>query len=80
MSENLSIHDVSEIALGLMHQVLNDDLVIAEENEKNLCESLVSYLRGVDELTRRLMAVMTQEDRMSSDQLYANAVQAYKET
>lgn len=61
MSENLTIHDVSEIALGLMHQILNDELII-EEAEKNYCETLVSYLRGVDEITRRLLAVMTEEE------------------
>lgn len=39
MSENLTIHDVSEIALGLMHQILNDGLII-EEAEKIIVKHL----------------------------------------
>ena len=62
MSENLTAHDVSEIALGLMHQVLNDDLASAEENGKDYGERLIGYLRGVDEMTCRLLAVMTWEE------------------
>lgn len=61
MSKELTIHDVSDIALGLMHQVLNDDLAIAEENGKDYGERLIGYLRGVDEMTRRLLVVMTEE-------------------